>query len=146
MKKLSLFFLLLSFTFWNAQNAETFQKEGKLFESIKTLDHYLQQNDEKIVEMLAPDVSFGHSNGWVQNFEDFKKDFSSKKVIYKDIHQTELSEFKKYKNTASIRRKIKVAGTYKNQDFEMNLALLEIWIKKNSGWKLWSRQSVEIKP
>lgn len=66
--------------------------------------------------------------------------------MYKEIWQTELSEIKKYRNTASIRRKIKVSGTYKNQNFEMKLALLEIWIQKNAAWKLWSRQSVEIKP
>ncbi|WP_184163397.1 nuclear transport factor 2 family protein [Chryseobacterium shigense] len=141
-----LFILLLSFSFWNAQNVSVSQKDEKLTENIRLLDTYLQNNDERILEILNPDVSFGHSNGWVQNFEDFRKDFSSKKVIYKDIQQTELSEIKRYKNMASIRRKIKVSGIYKNQDFEMKLALLEIWIKKNAVWKLWSRQSIEIKP
>ncbi|WP_099765376.1 nuclear transport factor 2 family protein [Chryseobacterium sp. 52] len=146
MKRILLFILLFSWAFWNCQQIDSFQKDEKLFENIKLLDSYLQNNNGRIVDILDPDVSFGHSNGWVQNIEDFKKDFSSKKVIYRDIHQTELSEIKRYKNTASIRRKIKVLGTYKNQDFEMQLALLEIWIKKNAVWKLWSRQSVEIKP
>lgn len=145
-KRILLFILIFSFVFWKGQNIDAFQKELKLFENIKLLDQYLQNNDEKIVDLLDRDVSFGHSNGWVQGFDDFKKDFSSKKVIYKDIQQTELSEIKKYKRTASIRRKIKVLGIYKNQDFEMKLALLEIWIKKDAEWKLWSRQSVEIKP
>lgn len=138
--------LLFSFALWSGQHTGTSQRDEKLFESIRLLDSYLQNNDEKIVDVLMPDVSFGHSNGWIQNFEDFKKDFSSKKVMYKEIWQTELSEIKKYKNTASIRRKIRVSGIYKSQNFEMKLALLEIWIKKNAAWKLWSRQSVEIKP
>jgi len=145
-KKISVFILLFSLTFWNGQNAGNLQKDNNLFENIKLLDTYLQNNDERVIDLLLPDVSFGHSNGWVQNFEDFKKDFSSKKVNYKDIGQTELSEIKRYKNIASIRRKINVLGTYKNQDFEMRLALLEIWVKKNAVWKLWSRQSIEIKP
>nr|WP_306666585.1 nuclear transport factor 2 family protein [Chryseobacterium sp. OSA05B] len=138
--------MLFSFAFWNGQHVNTFQKDENLFENVKLLDTYLQNNDEKIIDILCPDVSFGHSNGWIQSFEDFKKDFSSKKVTYKNILQTELSEVKKYKNTASIRRTVQVSGTYKSQDFEMKLALLEIWIKKNAVWKLWSRQSVEIKP
>jgi hypothetical protein len=146
MKRISLFILLFSFAFWSCQNVGSSQKDIKLFENIKLLDHYLQNNDEKLLDILHPDVSFGHSNGWVQNFEDFKKGFSSKKVIYKEIKQTEMSEIKRYKKIASIRRGIKVSGMYKNQDFEMKLALLEIWIKKNAIWKLWSRQSVEIKP
>ncbi|MBB4806941.1 hypothetical protein HNP38_002237 [Chryseobacterium defluvii] len=146
MKQLSLFILLFLFSFWNGQNIRTNPKDEKLFENVRLLDRYLQNNDDKIINILCPDVSFGHSNGWVQNLQDFQKDFSSKKVVYKNIEQTELSEIKKYKNMVSIRRKIKVAGTYKGQDFGMKLALLEIWMKKNSIWKLWSRQSVEIKP
>lgn len=145
-KKISLLILLFSLAFWNGQNVDSFQKDKKLFENIQLLDQYLQNSDERIADVLHLDVSFGHSNGWIQNFDDFKKDFLSKKVIYKDIRQTELSEIKKHKNIARIRRKIKVLGTYKNQDFEIKLALLEIWIKKNAVWKLWSRQSVEIKP
>ncbi|WP_312089082.1 hypothetical protein [Chryseobacterium sp.] len=106
----------------------------------------MQFNNPKILDLLDTDVSFGHSNGWIQNLDDFKKDFSSGKVEYKEISQIEVSEMKKFKNTFSIRRKIKVKGFYKKQEFEMNLSLLEIWIKKKSLWKLWSRQSVEIKP
>lgn len=112
----------------------------------KKLDSLMKNNDAQIINLLSSDVSFGHSNGWIQNLDDFKKDFSSKKVIYKQISQTEVSEIKKLKNMISLRRTIKVIGLYKNQDFEMKLALLEIWIKKKSMWKLWSRQSVEIKP
>lgn len=106
----------------------------------------MQNNDDKIVNILCSDVSFGHSNGWVQTIDDFIKDFSSKKVIYKEIKQLEISDLKRHKNFVSIRRKIYVSGLYKDQKFEMKLALLEIWMKKNAVWKLWSRQSVEIKP
>ncbi|MCX8522655.1 hypothetical protein OF897_01800 [Chryseobacterium formosus] len=120
------------------------KQEKQLLSQTRKLDSLMQNNDSKILELFEKDVSFGHSNGWVQNLEDFKKDFSSKKVVYKEIMQAEISEIKNFKNTFSIRRKIKVSGLYKNQGFEMNLALLEIWIKNKSVWKLWSRQSVEI--
>lgn len=109
------------------------------------LDSLMQNNDSKILDFFEKDVSFGHSNGWIQNLDDFKKDFSSKKVVYKEIKQTGVSEIKKFKNAFSVRRKIKVTGFYKSELFEMNLSLLEIWIKNKFQWKLWSRQSVEIK-
>lgn len=113
---------------------------------VKKLDSLMMKNDVQIIDLFCSDVSFGHSNGLIQNLDDFKDDFSSKKVSYKEITQLEISELKQFKNTVSIRRSVKVAGLYKNQDFEMKLALLEIWLKKKSAWKLWSRQSVEIKP
>lgn len=146
MKRFFSLFLIVFICLWNAQTVQISSMEPKLAESIHRLDQLMEKNDGKILNILSPDVSFGHSNGWVQNFEDFKKDFNSKKVIYKNIDQIEVSEAKKYKNVYSIRRKIKVSGLYKNQNFEMMLGLLEIWKKEKSVWKLWSRQSVEIKP
>jgi len=127
--------------------SQKYSKQEKAFlMQAKRLDSLMQNNDSNILNLFAKDVSFGHSNGWVQNFEDFKKDFNSKKVMYSNIEQIEIYEAKKYKNVYSIRRKIKVSGIYKNQNFEMILGLLEIWKKEKSVWKLWSRQSIEIKP
>ena len=141
------FFFLLSLTL-NAQEnnpVKELQKIQKLQESILLLDFYMKNNDHKILDLLATDVSFGHSNGWVQNFKDFKSDFESKKLSYKSIEQTDFSEFKRNKRTVSLRRKIKVSGIYKIYDFEMTLSLLEIWVKKGKSWKLWSRQAIELK-
>lgn len=138
-------FLIVFSCLWNAQTVQI-SLEPKLAENIHRLDQLMENNDEKVLTLLCPDVSFGHSNGWVQNFEDFKKDFNSKKVMYSNIEQIEIYEAKKYNEVYSVRRKIKVSGMYKNQDFEMMLGLLEIWKKEKSFWKLWSRQSIEIKP
>lgn len=148
--KLKLNFLLL-FTFVfsaiNAQNngINEFQNQPNLVENVRLLDLYMKENNSKIEEILHPEVSFGHSNGWVQSFEDFKKDSESKKISYQSIEQTDFIEFKKTKNVASLRRKVKVSGIYKIYDFEMTLSLLEVWVKKGQNWKLWSRQATEIK-
>lgn len=135
---------LFCFAFGYSQNYS--KQEKMLLSQTEKLDSLMQNNDSKILNLFDNEVSFGHSNGWIQNLDDFKKDFSSKKVVYKEIKQTEVFEIKKFKNTFSIRRKIKVSGRYKETFFEMSLSLLEIWIKKKSEWKLWSRQSIEIKP
>lgn len=142
--KILLSIFLFCFVFGFSQNYSKDEKAVLL--QVKKLDSLMMKNDVQIIDLFCSDVSFGHSNGWIQNLDDFKNDFSSKKVSYKEIIQLEISELKQFKNTVSIRRSVKVAGLYKNQDFEMKLALLEIWLKKKSAWKLWSRQSVEIKP
>lgn len=145
--KLPFFFFLISLSI-NAQENKAIselKKEPKLQENIMLLDFYMKNNDSTILELFSEDVSFGHSNGWVQNFADFKKDFESKKVSYKSIEQTDFSEFKRNRKTVSLRRKVKVVGIYKIYDFEMALSLLEIWVKKGKSWKLWSRQAIELK-
>ncbi|MDQ8142320.1 hypothetical protein [Chryseobacterium sp. CFS15] len=142
--KILLSIFLFCFVFGFSQKYSKDEKAVLL--QVKKLDSLMMKNDVQIVDLFCSDVSFGHSNSWIQNLNDFKKDFTSKKVSYKEITQLEISELKQFKNTVSIRRSVKVTGLYKNQDFEMKLALLEIWLKKKSAWKLWSRQSVEIKP
>lgn len=146
MKHFFLAFLLVS-NFMVAQNNAISQlkSEPKLQENIRLLDFYMKNNDSKILELLSEEVSFGHSNGWVQNFADFKADFESKKVSYTCIEQTDFSEFKRNRKTVSLRRKVKVSGIYKIYDFKMTLSVLEIWVKKGKSWKLWSRQATELK-
>lgn len=83
---------LFCFVFGFSQNYSKDEKAVLL--QVKKLDSLMMNNDTQIIDLFCSDVSFGHSNGWIQNFEDFKKDFSSKKVSYKEITQLEISELK----------------------------------------------------
>ncbi len=71
-------FLIVFSCFWNAQTVQI-SLEPKLAENIHRLDQLMENNDEKVLTLLCPDVSFGHSNGWVQNFEDLKRILIRKK-------------------------------------------------------------------
>lgn len=121
------------------------KKEKALLIQVSKLDSLMQNNDSKILDLFSDDVSFGHSNGWVQNKDDFKTDFESGKVKYQSVKQTELKELKFKNRFASIRRIIAVKGLYINEIFTMNLSVLELWIRQKGIWKLWSRQSVSLK-
>ena len=120
------------------------KKEKALLIQVSKLDSLMENNNSKILELFSDDVSFGHSNGWIQNKDDFKKDFESGKVKYQSVKQTELKELKIKNKFANVRRIIVVKGLYKNETFEMKLSVLEFWIKQKGIWKLWSRQSVKI--
>lgn len=142
MKSLFSFIFLVCFVFGFSQNYS--KKEKALLSQILKLDSLMQNNNSKILELFSDDVSFGHSNGWVQNYQDFKTDFESGKVKYQSVKQTELKEFKIKNKFASVRRIIAVKGLYKSEIFEMKLSVLELWIKQKGIWKLWSRQSAKI--
>jgi hypothetical protein len=143
MKSLFSFIFLVCFVFGFSQNYS--KKEKALFSQISKLDSLMQNNNSKILELFSDDISFGHSNGWVQNYQDFKIDFESGKVKYQSVKQTELKEFKIKNRFANVRRIIAVKGLYKNEIFEMKLSVLELWIKQKGIWKLWSRQSATLK-
>lgn len=142
MKSLFSFICLVCFILGFSQNYS--KKEKVLLSQVSKLDSLMQNNDSKILELFSADVSFGHSNGWVQNFQDFKTDFESGKVKYHSVNQLELRELKIKNKFANIRRIIAVKGLYKNEIFEMKLSVLEFWIRQKGIWKLWSRQSAKI--
>ena len=139
------FLTLLFCLFFFVGFSQTYSKKEKaLLIQVSKLDSLMENNDSKILELFSDDVSFGHSNGWIQNKDDFKKDFESGKVKYQSVKQTELKELKIKNKFANIRRIIAVKGLYKNETFEMKLSVLEFWIQQKGIWKLWSRQSVKI--
>lgn len=140
MKLLFSFIFLVCFVFGFSQNYS--KQEKALLSQISKLDSLMQNNDSKILDLFSADISFGHSNGWVQNYQDFKSDFESGKVKYQSVNQTELKEFKIKNKFSNVRRIIAVKGLYKNETFEMKLSVLEFWIRQKGIWKLWSRQSV----
>lgn len=143
MKSFLKLLFLLYFTIGFSQDYS--RKETEILMQVSKLDSLMEHNDNKILNLLTDDVSFGHSNAWVQNYEDFRKDFESGKVKYQSVKQTELKELKFRKKLANIRRIISVKGLYNNQLFSMQLSVLEIWIHKKGVWKLWTRQSVGLK-
>ena len=141
-----LLFLLLIFNVWGfSQNRIFSATENAIIHQAKTLDSLMQNNDPHILDLFSKDISFGHSNGWIQNFEDFKTDFESGKVKYISVKQTELKNLNIKNKVANLRRIIAVEGLYKGESFEMKLSVLENWIKEKGIWKLWSRQSVTQK-
>ena len=143
MKSFFSFIFLVCFVFGFSQTYS--RQEKALIIQVSKLDSLMENNDSKILELFSDDVSFGHSNGWIQNYEDFKTDFESGKVKYQSVKQTELKELKIKNKFANIRRIIAVKGLYKNEIFEMKLSVLELWIRQKGIWKLWSRQSVSLK-
>ena len=140
------FLTLLFCLFFFVGFSQTYSKKEKaLLIQVSKLDSLMENNNSKILDLFSDDVSFGHSNGWIQNKDDFKTDFESGKVKYQSVKQTELKELKIKNKFANIRRIIAVKGLYKNETFEMKLSVLEFWIQQKGIWKLWSRQSVSLK-
>ena len=71
----SIFFFFFIFGF-----SQTYSKKEKvILIQVSKLDSLMENNNSKILELFSDDVSFGHSNGWLQNKDDFKKDFESGK-------------------------------------------------------------------
>jgi hypothetical protein len=110
------------------------------------LDKALVTKDEKaLVQLLHADVSYGHSNGWVQNKTDIVNDLKSGKLIYDKIENTSVTIVAINNNWATVRSNTNAMGrSAAIPTFELKLHVLQVWLKTKNGWQLLARQSTKL--
>jgi len=117
-----------------------------LKQAMADLDKALVTKDEKaLVQLLHPQVSYGHSNGWVQNKTDVINDLRTGKLIYDKIENTSVNIVAINNNWATVRTSTNATGRSTNiPAFELKLHVLQVWLKTNMGWQLLARQSTKL--
>jgi len=137
--------LLIHFISWS-QKLEN-NNYTILAENCTILDKaFIQKDTLTLNKLLHTNLSFGHSNGWLEKKSDLLQTLKTEKVSYLVIdpvgtaviqHQT--------KNLITSRRDIDVTGLLEGTTFNMKLNVLEVWIKEKGKWQLLARQSVKRK-
>jgi len=130
--------LLISFVFANAQT-----EEGKLITTIKEFHQALvQKNIVSINQQTEKALSYGHSNGWVQNKDDIIKDFQTGLISYQSYKEDSVNVFMSG-NIANVRFVADINATLRGNAISNHLKVLEVWVKKGKRWLLFARQAVK---
>jgi hypothetical protein len=93
--------------------------------------------------LLHDDLSYCHSNGLIENKQDFIKSVNSGKIIYESITMIEHSIRKKQKS-AIITGICTVKGSIKTTPFDIRLRYLSVYFKSGGKWKLAAWQSLKL--
>jgi hypothetical protein len=121
-----------------------FGQTSFLKDAVSKLDKALVEKDTvTLKQLLHKNVTYGHSNGWVETKEDVIKDLASGKLIYHTIKSDSLT-WKTEANWASVRSKTKAEVSVNGNRVELTLHILEVWLKTNKGWQLIARQSTKL--
>lgn len=124
-------------------NAQS-QDSKPLISAARFLNSALIQKDSLLlVKLLHPSLSYGHSNGWVENKQEVIENNVSGYLIYKNIlvdsFQCQVS--KKY---AVIRFQAIHDVILKGKAIQLKLHVCQVWIKFHKHWVLLARQSTKI--
>ena len=114
-------------------------------ESLESL--LINKNTAGLEEILHNDLTFGHSNGWVETKNSLLENLPTSKVSYTKFVKSNEPEIKiiwESNPLATVRREITAIGEYEKEAFQVDLKVLEIWIKQKNNWQLLARQSVEV--
>lgn len=105
----------------------------------------IEKNIKKLAPMLHPALSLGHSNGWIETKESLLTNLPTSNIKYDQFiyHGSPILTFQN-EELKSIRRNLTAKGSLDQKDFQVDLKILEVWVKEGSSWLLLSRQSVEV--
>jgi len=116
-----------------------------LKEAMQRLDKALLQKDEVVLRsVLNKDVSYGHSNGWIQSKDDILNDFKSGKLTYNKIENNSSAIVRISKKYATVKTNTNAEGSVNGTAFKLTLHIMQFWIKTKKGWQLIARQSAKL--
>ena len=113
--------------------------------AMQELDKALLQKEEVVLKsVLHKEVSYGHSNGWIQSKDDILNDFKSGKLVYNKIENNSSAIVRIDKKYATVKTNTNAEGVVNGTAFKLTLHVMQFWIKTKKGWQLIARQSAKL--
>src|SRR5882724_2767429 len=128
-----------------AVNAQT-KDEKELTEKTYLLSHTVFGTKDSVTleKLLAKTVSYGHSHGNLQTWDELIKGVARKKSRYTDTLVSNVKIFME-DNTAIVRHLFKAKENKKDGSVtDLNFSIMLVWIKEKKEWKLMGRQAVSV--
>lgn len=140
------FFFSFLFSLFIVFQAEAQEKQLVALKKVcRSLDSCLSRaSTDYLKNILHPSLSFGHSNGLIENKTELLEHLQTQYLKYTEIIALDTPKIIQLKKLATVRRTIAVKGTLQGKNFETKLRVMETWVKKGRNWLLLNRQSAKI--
>ncbi|OIN58269.1 nuclear transport factor 2 family protein [Arsenicibacter rosenii] len=113
-------------------------------QAVEKLRQGMLNGDRATLESVAAEeLSYGHSNGRVEDKKEFVEAFVSGTSDFKTIELTDQTVTVSG-NTAWVRHKLYGETNDKGVPGTAKISILTVWVKQKGTWKLFARQAVKI--
>lgn len=102
----------------------------------------VNKNTISINQQTDRALSYGHSNGWVENKKEMIQNIKSGYIQYHSFVEDSVSVIMNG-NMANVRFVADINVTLKETRNTYRLRVLEVWVKKGNRWMLFARQAVK---
>lgn len=114
--------------------------------SMMVFDLALEKKDSiSLKRLLSDNVSYGHSNGWVESKQELIADLYNGKVVYDRVVTTN----PEVTISGKMARVISTAEVYAKLDGGdqqyYKLKVMQVWLWEKGRWVLFARQSAPMK-
>ena len=118
-------------------------QDNKLETTIRVFHKALvEKNMTSISQLTDSELSYGHSNGWVESRADFIKNLETGYMVYSTFREDSMAVTMNG-NVAHARFIADINAVRDGKEGVFHLKVLEIWIKKKNRWILFARQAVK---
>lgn len=119
------------------------QMEVEVMGKMEALRMAILDRDSVILQsLLSEDVTYGHSNGWIQSKSEFIRSVMSKEQDYKKIEVRKM-DVRVFENTAVVNLETDVSLIMSGKPMDLDMDILLVWVRAGGEWKLAARQSVK---
>src|SRR5690242_20005878 len=133
--------ILLVFVLFTGINISWAQPEKEVEAAVEKLRlAIIDPTTESLSSLTSRDLSYGHSNGLLENQSQFIEALVSGKSDFRTLNITDQIVQMNGKNIAIVRHKLK-GETIHSGPAPVNLGVLTVWVKEKGGWKLLARQA-----
>lgn len=133
---------LLTVILFLAGMAVTAQKqEAQVLDRMKKFHELLVEKKFFIDQYIDDSLSYGHSNGWVENKNEFIENLGQK-IVYHSIKEDSV-RVSVNRNTAHARFTADIDVSLNGQRSRFHLRVLEVWVRNGKSWRLFARQAVK---
>lgn len=120
-------------------------RKDKLFKKVYELDKALLDKDSiALKNILHKDVTYGHSNGWIERKQEVINDLFNGKLTYTAIENGSKLQIETTKKTGKVLLNMKVSVVVEGKEMDLKLQVMQVWVWEKGSWKLLGRQSVKL--
>ena len=138
------FFLTTLLTFSSkAQQNNSAQQTEVMMKMANLRNALLSKDSVALSNLLADDVTYGHSSGLIQTKTELIRSIVSGEQDYKSIEPSNMI-VRIYDNAGVVNTKVKASVIYQGKPIDLNMAVTFTWVKISGEWKLVARQAVKL--
>lgn len=117
------------------------KQEAEVLQRLKQFHESIVRGGPGIDQYIDDSLSYGHSNGWIENKKEFLSDLGSK-IVYHSYKEDSIHVSAGSK-VAHARFVADVDATLNGTRMQFHLRVLEVWVKEDKNWKLFARQAIK---
>ena len=135
--------LMVCFTFSFCLQAQS-KEEKEVATAVETFRKaLLDGNRAQLEKVVADELSYGHSNGKLEDKAAFVEAYASGKSDFETIDLTDQT-IRVVGNTAVVRHKLAGKTMDEGKPGNANLGVLLVWVNRQGQWRLLARQAFKL--